>query len=73
MGGSEKGKLAKPKGKREKEKEWWLLLASNSTVIGNQNARTHERTHERTEPKQFPGWTHPPISDIPDSHMAPCR
>ena len=70
MGRSEKVKLAKPNGKREKGKEWWQLLASYSTIIGNQTSRKLARTNEMNRKKILVGLT-PPISDIPDSHMAP--
>ena len=38
--------------------------------------RAHARTNERNETKRFPGWTHPPTSDLLKykyAHMCICR
>ena len=53
----EKGKSPAPK--REKGKAQTLNLVRLPPY--NQTARTHAQTNET---KRFPGWTHPPTSDV---------
>ena len=67
MGRSEKVKLAKPNGKREKGKEWWQLLASYSTIISNQTMRKQARTNEMNRNNFLVGLT--PQSPIHQIHI----
>ena len=68
--GKGKGKVRRPKNGKgkvrhpKKEKGKGRKPFCDPIPLRNQTARTHARTHAWHDTERFPGWTHPPTSDL---------